>query len=53
MSNKSKIDKLIARLNKRNRSATKIVVLNEEEFVQNPDPEILYVRIVSTSSTNS
>lgn len=47
MSSKGKIDKLIARLNKRNRSRTKIVVLNEGDIVQNPEPGILYVRIVS------
>lgn len=50
MSKKGKIERLIAKLNRRNRPETKIVVLNDEDIVQNPDPEILYVRIVPESS---
>lgn len=53
MSKKGKIEQLIARLNKRHKSETRIVLLNEGELVQNPDPEILYVRIVPASSVSS
>lgn len=53
MFKKGKIDKLMARLSKRYQSETKIVVLNEGAIVQNPDPDVLYVKIVPALSVNS
>lgn len=47
MSKKSRINKLLAILNKKYKPETKVVVLEENEEVANPEQDVIYIKIVS------